>query len=180
MTDKQTPVLTGMRVTLRRVEADDVEMLGAILREPSVARWWPDDLDATATELVTSTTECAFAILVEGAVVGCVQWHEENEPGYRHAGLDIFVASAHQGQGLGPEALRLAARHLFEARGHHRLVIDPRADNNRAIRAYERVGFRSVGVMREYELGSDGVWHDGLLMDLLRDDFVGGPVPDAG
>ena len=180
MTGEQTPVLTGRRVTVRPVEAADLETLAAILREPSVARWWPDDPDDTARELVTSTDSCTCAILLEGTVVGCVQWYEENEPGCRHAALDMFVATAHQGRGLGPEALRLAARHLFAARGHHRLVIDPRVDNGRAIRAYERVGFRPVGVMREYERGSDGVWHDGLLMDLLRDELDDEPVPDAG
>ena len=67
--------------------------------------------------------------------------------------------------GLGPEAIRLAARCLFEVRGHHRLTIDPAAENLRAIHAYERVGFRPVGVMRQYERGRDGTWHDGLLMD---------------
>jgi aminoglycoside 6'-N-acetyltransferase len=59
------------------------------------------------------------------------------------------------------------ARWLIEARGHHRLTIDPAAGNARAIRAYERVGFRPVGVMRRYEGDLDGTWHDGLLMDLL-------------
>jgi aminoglycoside 6'-N-acetyltransferase len=73
--------------------------------------------------------------------------------------LDIFLAAEFQGQGLGPEALRLAAGDLFAERGHHRLVVDPRADDARAIRAYERVGFRPVGVMRRCELGADGVWH---------------------
>ena len=66
----------------------------------------------------------------------------------------------------------MLARHLFVERGHHRLVIDPRADNRRAIRAYERVGFRRVGVMRSYERGADGAWHDGLLMDMLRGELV--------
>ncbi len=63
------------------------------------------------------------------------------------------------------------ARYLFEERGHHRLTIDPAADNEAAIRAYERVGFRPVGIMREYERGPNGIWHDGMLMDLLREDF---------
>jgi aminoglycoside 6'-N-acetyltransferase len=64
------------------------------------------------------------------------------------------------------------AAYLFDVRGHHRLTIDPAADNRRAIRAYEKVGFRLVGVMRRYELGADGHFHDGLLMDLLRDDLA--------
>jgi aminoglycoside 6'-N-acetyltransferase len=33
------------------------------------------------------------------------------------------------------------------------------------------VGFRPVGVMRRYERGPDGSWHDGLLMDLLPEDL---------
>ena len=51
------------------------------------------------------------------------------------------------------------------------LTIDPAAHNEAAIRAYERVGFVPVGIMRRYERGPDGTWHDGLLMDMLREDF---------
>lgn len=65
----------------------------------------------------------------------------------------------------------MLARHLFDDRRHHRLVIDPAAANTRAIRAYERVGFRAVGVMRAYERGADGTWHDNLLMDMLADEL---------
>lgn len=45
---------------------------------------------------------------------------------------------------------------------------DPAAANSRAIRCYTSVVFRPVGVMRQYERGGDGRFHDGLLMDLLR------------
>jgi aminoglycoside 6'-N-acetyltransferase len=72
---------------------------------------------------------------------------------------------------VGREALTLLARHLFEERGHHRLVIDPAASNARAIRAYEAVGFKPVGVMRLYERGPERTFHDGLLMDLLPDEL---------
>jgi RimJ/RimL family protein N-acetyltransferase len=91
----------------------------------------------------------------------------EDTPDYRHAGIDLFLASDHQGRGLGPEEIHLVAPYLFEVRGHHRLTIDPAAENLRAIHAYERVGFRPGGIMRQYERGRDGTWHDGLLMDLL-------------
>jgi aminoglycoside 6'-N-acetyltransferase len=46
-------------------------------------------------------------------------------------------------------------------------VIDPAADNAAAIACYRKVGFRPVGIMRQYERGPEGEWHDGLLMDLL-------------
>ena len=51
-------------------------------------------------------------------------------------------------------------------------MIDPAADNSAAIRSYAKVGFRPVGVMRRYELGLDGSWHDGLLMDLLANELI--------
>ena len=54
-------------------------------------------------------------------------------------------------------------------RGHHRLVIDPAADNEPAIRCYTAVGFRPVGVLRRYVDGAG--WHDGLLMDLLAEEL---------
>jgi aminoglycoside 6'-N-acetyltransferase len=90
---------------------------------------------------------------------------------YRHANIDLYLTTARRGQGIGPEAIRLLARHLIDVRGHHRLTIDPAAANEAAIHAYEKVGFRPVGVMRSYERGPEGTWHDGLLMELLADEL---------
>ena len=78
-----------------------------------------------------------------------------------------MLASGGQDRGLGSDAVRTVARWLLDVRGHHRLTIDPAASNERAIRACSRVGFRPVGVMRNYERARDRTWHDGLLMDLL-------------
>jgi len=91
---------------------------------------------------------------------------------YRHAGIDIYLGSRFQGRGAGREAVALLARYLFEQRGHHRITIDPATANAQAIRSYTKVGFQPVGVMRQYERGDDGHFHDGLLMDLLRDDLA--------
>ena len=91
---------------------------------------------------------------------------------YRHGSIDIVLAAAGQDRGLGSDALRAVCRWLFEARGHHRITIDPAAHNARAIRAYERVGFKPVGILRQYEGSRDGTWHDGLLMDLLAGELL--------
>lgn len=99
-----------------------------------------------------------------------IEFHKENTPDFRHAGIDLFLDPQVHGRGLGGEAIALVARHLFEARGHHRLTIDPALANDRAIRCYEKVGFRRVGVMRSYWRDPDGVWRDGLLVEALRTD----------
>jgi aminoglycoside 6'-N-acetyltransferase len=164
-------VLRGERVLLRPGRHEDVARLVEIRNEPGVTRWWGSvDIEEEITEEFIDS-ENAFVIEVEGEVVGAIQYHEENEPMYRHAGMDIYLTASRHGQGLGTEALRVLARYLFEERGHHRLTIDPAADNAGAIRAYEKLGFRRVGIMRKYERGPDGVWHDGLLMDMLKEEF---------
>ena len=89
-----------------------------------------------------------------------------------HAAIDLFLATAAQGRGLGPEAVRLIATWLVDVRGHHRLTIDPAAHNVAAIRAYRKVGFSPVGTLRAYERGPEGEWHDGLLMEMLAGDLV--------
>jgi aminoglycoside 6'-N-acetyltransferase len=164
-------VLRGKRVLLRPGCPEDADRLFQIRNEPGVARWWGNvDIEEEISEEFIEADD-GFVIEADGEVVGAIQYHEENEPMYRHAGMDIYLTPSRHGQGLGPEAIRLLANYLFEKRGHHRLTIDPAADNTAAIRAYERVGFRRVGIMRKYERGPDGVWHDGLLMDMLKEEF---------
>jgi aminoglycoside 6'-N-acetyltransferase len=165
--------LRGERVRLRPLNADDVPTVAAIQAEPAVASRWGDPDEADLNAKASGTDECtAFSIELDGEIVGLIQYHEEDDPMYRHAGIDLFLSERVHGQGLGTDAVRTMARHLIRDRGHHRLVIDPAADNVAAIRAYEKAGFRRVGVMRQYERVPGGDWHDGLLMDLLADELT--------
>jgi aminoglycoside 6'-N-acetyltransferase len=154
---------------LRPLAAADAAELRRILLTPEVARWWdvPDDGfpltdDPDATRLVVE---------VDGAVAGMIQFAEELEPKYRHASIDLFLDPALHGRGIGTEAVRQVVRLLTGERGHHRITIDPAAANTAAIRAYEKAGFRPVGIMRSYERDVGGAgWHDGLLMELVAGD----------
>jgi len=165
-------VLVGERLRLRPVRASDAGALRAVFADPTVERWWGDPEKRLAESLHPDADGSCFVIEVGQEAAGFIQCYEEPDPDYRHASIDIAVRAAWQGQGVGPEAIRVLAHHLFAARGHHRLTIDPAAANQRAIAAYRRVGFVPVGVMRRYERsGGDGTWHDGLLMDLLSEEF---------
>ena len=128
-------------------------------------RWWDAPDECFPWDEPDSTR---LTIVVDGAVAGLIQYSEEPEPRYRHAEIDLFLDPALHGRGIGSEAVRRVVRLLFEQRGHHRVTIDPAAANTAAIRAYEKAGFKRVGVMRrsERDVGGDG-WHDALLMELL-------------
>jgi aminoglycoside 6'-N-acetyltransferase len=152
-------------IELRPLTEQHVAELLRIHATPEVARWWdPPDDDFPLADDPDSTR---FTIVVDGAVAGMIQYGEEDDPKYRHAGIDLFVDPALHGRGVGPGAIRQVVEMLLE-RGHHRITIDPAVENAAAIRAYEKVGFTRVGVMRRYERDADGDgWHDGLLMELL-------------
>ncbi len=151
---------------------DVVERVAEIQAEPGVARWWglPDEAQLRR-QAEGVEDEKAFAIETDGQLVGLIQYYEENEPDFRYAGIDVFLTERVHGLGLGTDAVRTLARYLIHERGHHRLTIDPAAENAVAIRTYEKVGFRAVGIMREYWRSPDGTWRDGLLMDLLAREF---------
>jgi aminoglycoside 6'-N-acetyltransferase len=161
--------LRGEQVLLRPVTQADVAELRRIHATPAVARWWDRPEDDFPWEEPEVTP---LVIEVGGAVAGLIQFGEELEPRYRHASVDIFLDPALHGRGLGTEAIVVLARHLTRERGHHRVTIDPSAANAAAIRAYEKAGFRAVGVMRRYERDvPTGEWRDGLLMDLLAEEL---------
>jgi aminoglycoside 6'-N-acetyltransferase len=168
------PTLRGALVTLRPATADDIPELVRIRNEPEVRRRWRggDDMVAEVTRDLEDPDSETYAVEVDGRVAGAIQYSEEGEPDYRHAGIDIYLDPSVHRRGVGTDAVRTLARHLIDDHGHHRLSIDPAADNAAAIRCYEKVGFRPVGILRQYERDEDGSWHDGLLMDLLADELT--------
>ena len=169
------PTLGGERLRLRPLTESDVSAVEVMLAEPEVARWWGrHDSARIRRELIDDPEWAVLAVEFEGLFAGIVTYGEEDDPMYRSASVDITLAEGFRDRGLGREAIGLLARWLHDERGHHRLTIDPAAANARAIRAYEAVGFRRVGVLRRYELGLDGAWRDGLLMDLLLPDELQG------
>ena len=169
------PPLSGPRVMLRALTRDDAPALLALLREPRVAEWWQAyDEAKLERDFYDPAGGFTYTVTVEGELAGIVQFHEELHPDYESAGIDITLGDTYQDRGLGTETLRVLIAYLLDERGHHRITIDPAADNPRAIRTYEKVGFKPVGIMRAYERRTDGLWYDGLLMDLLADEFVRG------
>jgi aminoglycoside 6'-N-acetyltransferase len=164
--------LHGAHVTLRPAQDTDAEPLTHILSLPEVTRWWPRYDHARVRDvLVESTDMTVYVIALESRVIGSVQYVEEPARDYRHASLDLFLDPDEHGKGLATDAVRTLVRHLIYDRGHHRVAVYPAVDNEPAIRTFSRVGFRSVGVMRQYERALDGTWQDCLLMDLLEEDL---------
>lgn len=164
------PALHGRLVMLRPTVAADAPTLLAILDQPDVAQWWR----RAEWERLDEGDTVNFTIVLDGALVGCIHYSEETDPDYFSVALDIFVSADVHGCGVGSDAMRTLVVWLIDVRGHHRLTVDPAAANARAIHVYEKLGFRPVGTMRQYERAACGSWRDGLLMELLAAEFLRG------
>lgn len=161
--------LIGERIRLRSTVRDDGPALIAIRRTDEVRRRWRGaDFESEFAEDIDDDEVFRLTIEASGKVIGLIQFAEESDADYRHASLDIYVDPAVHRRGYATDAIEMLVDHLFDDRGHHRLTIDPAADNFAAIDCYASVGFVPVGVMRCYERRADGSWSDGLLMDMLK------------
>jgi aminoglycoside 6'-N-acetyltransferase len=159
--------LTTPRLTLRPATRDDLPTLIRVIQAPGAAEWWGE------YEGQEDDTELLSGLIIElrDQPIGWLGYEEERSAKFPSVGLDIMLDPAHHGNGYGPEALRAVIDHFIAAKGHHRFTIDPSATNARAIRAYEKTGFRPIGIAREYERLQPGTKSDALLMDLLARDL---------
>jgi len=168
----ELPTIQGSVVVLRPPEADELSRLAAELAaDPEANPWWGMDA-RTITEWFDDPDYHVLVVETQGRAAGVIAFEEQLDPSYHAAGIDIGLIAGNVGRGVGTDALKTLAGWLLGERGHHRLTIDPAADNDRAIHVYGKIGFKPIGIARNYELGADGTWHDNLLMDMLVDDLV--------
>jgi len=159
--------LRGEQLVLRPIAPGDEGPLKRILATPEVAEWWGPEPPGFPFDDEPQSPR--FAIVVDNEVAGLIQFTDEKEPDYRHAAIDLYLDPALHNRGLGTDAVCTLVRHLLSEHGHHRVTIDPAVENKAAVRAYEKAGFRPVGVMRLAErVAATGRWRDSLFMELVR------------
>ena len=110
-----------------------------------------------------------YAIVVDGEVAGMIQWGDGSDDEHtRHAYIDIFVGDSFAGRGIGTEAIKQLTRMLHTEHGYHRFTLDPAIENEPGIRAYEKAGFRRIGItVGSYREHQSGRWRDELMMELV-------------
>lgn len=167
-------VLHGTDVVLRTVEDGDVPALVDLAATPKVARWW---LPVEGDTLPRARPDGhAFTVLLDGARAGIIEYAEAVDARHRRADVDLFLDPRLHGRGLGGDAVRTLARHLFDTQGHHRIAAEPAVANASAIRCLEKVGFRRCGVLRRHERNwQTGGYRDAVLLDLLAEDLTSPP-----
>lgn len=110
-----------------------------------------------------------FVALIEDSVVGWCDISPFNRPVFAHAGvLGMGVIAQYRGHGIG-KALIHDALEKAKAIGLTRIELDVREENHRAIKFYEKYGFKFKGLKRN-ATRIDGQYSNDLIMALLFDD----------
>ena len=173
----------GLSIRLMRDEPQDYELMAKWLTDERVLEFAYGRDKPFGVDRVLAR----FRPRVRGEdeVVPCILGHNDIPVGYMQYypvsagreygieavtgvfGVDLFIGEPDLwDRGIGAQALGMLVRHLFSALGAVRVVIDPLVTNERAIRCYEKSGFKKVKVLARHEL------HEGKLRDawlMVRD-----------
>ncbi|KIP51471.1 GNAT family N-acetyltransferase [Leucobacter komagatae] len=166
--------IAGPLVSLRAPGADDLEPLFEILQEPEVALWWVGYTRERVQDEFIEAPETTRIIEVEGECAGALYVLRGEDPEYPTTVMHLFLGTRFRGRRIGEETLALAIRHEF-AHGISRVTLDPNENNDGAIRSYERLGFKRIGVLRDYQVRPGGALEGAMFLDLTKRDFPDGP-----
>lgn len=174
-------MLRGKKTSIRSIEEDDLDALYHWYNDQEVNLWssgaWPLNTllskDQIAAKFFDGPPDTyRYAILNEqDSLIGSIGFKELNVPGQSATLYIVIGDKTYWGKGYGTDALITLSRFLFTQWNFHRLSLDTWAENIRAIKAYEKVGFIVEGRQRQarFILGN---YHDAILMGLLRDEFL--------
>jgi RimJ/RimL family protein N-acetyltransferase len=171
ITDDLVALKNGRTVRLATYRSEDKEALVTMYASmsPEAVKWGLPPYDRARIEYWTSdlTNNITLLARLDERVVGHLRLF--NIPFARRKGIGelfIYVHQEFQNLGLGTLMVRKAIA-LAKERGFHRIGLTVVADNKRAIKVYEKVGFKKEGIARETFYGDDHRYHDEVEMGLL-------------
>jgi diamine N-acetyltransferase len=175
------PLVHGERTWLRPMEARDLPAYVAAMNDAEVGGWagfkWPMSIDQAAEWLKHVNEESqrqrgfffTICALGDDRFIGTT-WLKDVNLVDGNAELAIVMDRDHIGSGWGTDAQVALLDFAFHNVGLVRVHLTAYVDNRRAIRSYEKLGFRLEGVMRQSWRGPRGL-SDNVLMAILRDEW---------
>ncbi len=173
--------LIGQIVTLiPMVESDKTDFFILATQSEGSSFWYDDTQKSTLTKEVFFRDwtdeyfdqtdihggQC-FWIVVKDRRIGQVNYNQIDIQNLKTE-LDIIIGSASDmGKGYGSDALRTLSNYLLSELQLHKVWIEARASNPRAISAYTNAGFQQEAILKD-EYFFDGSFVDGVRMVLFK------------
>jgi RimJ/RimL family protein N-acetyltransferase len=173
--------LTNGRIKIRPIKEEDKYIVKKWLSDPEVLQFYegrdrPFTLEMVEEKFVKGSPESARCIIVfEDREIGYLQYYrideeERKKYGYSQSqeviyGTDQFIGeSVLWNQGIGTLMINEVKKYLTETKGADLLVMDPMVWNERAIKCYEKCGYKKIKILPQNEF-HEGIWHDAWLVE---------------
>lgn len=140
-------MVEGRLVRLRPSGERDLDLLAGWFGDPAFVDHWGETpltrQQVAAKYIGRRRPDVESLVVLAGETpIGYAQyWHA----GETEGGIDLILAPRSRGQGYGPDAADALANHLLHDLHWSRVTVDPMASNARAVRAWEKAGFRRIG-----------------------------------
>jgi ribosomal-protein-alanine N-acetyltransferase len=174
-------MLTGTKVRLRAFHTSDRDAFDRIESDPEARQLLEDgipfpptarDSDAFLDKVSANGPIFLFAVerLEDGVFIGTIAGFKVNWKN-RHITVGISLDRSVWGQGCGTDAMKILVGVIFTEMNLHKVKLNVIANNPRAIRSYEKVGFQVDGHLRD-DIFRAGKYFDLIEMSLLRRDWL--------
>jgi len=179
-------LIKGDLVELRAVEPEDLPRYTEWLNDPDV-QWYLARMEPTSLaqeqrwhEALAQDPEARdYAIWYRGEHVGGAGFTDLN---FKDRSGEVRLMIGRKDlwdRGLGADTLRALLRHGFDQLNLHRIRLEVFAEHARAIRCYQKAGFRHERRHRECSF-RHGRYHDMLCMSILEDEYRAASHPRMG
>ena len=166
---------------IRPWQKEDAADLSAALNNPKVLENLRDGLpypytEADALDYITAMLSAdpndtfAFAITVDGKVVGSIGAFRQQNIHSQTAEMGYYVAEPYWGKGVGTEAVRQTCKYVFEHTNILRIFAEPFSFNKGSRRILEKNGFVFEGILRQNAV-KNGRVIDMTMYSLLKEEF---------
>jgi len=174
-------VLEGKLVRLREYHKDDIPTLWKFVNDVEIRKnlisgipypWRFEEEEKWYEEQSAKGDLYNFAIerkedekYIGGCGITKVDWKNSV------ATVGIFLGKKYLSQGYGSDAMRVLVKFIFDQMNIHKVILHAFSFNKRAIRSYEKVGFKVEGNLRK-QIFRDGKYHDEVIMGLLKGELL--------
>jgi aminoglycoside 2''-phosphotransferase len=178
-------IIKSGNIRLRKLEDSDKQLLLKWLTDERILNFWEGKSTKHTLETITEDyyseedIEIIRAIIeYSGYPIGYAHMYKLNEEyleEYEYSGdnkivygIDQFIGEPdYWNKGIGTEFMRLVLNYLTSEKSADSIILDPHVDNLRAIRCYEKVGFKKIKFLPKHEF-HDGEKVDCYLMEYLK------------
>lgn len=148
-----------MKCIIRKWNIADAAQLAEMLNNKNVLNNLRDGLpypytESDAREYITAMLSAdkektfAFAITVDGRVVGSIGVFRCENIHFRTAELGYYIGEPYWGRGLGTSAVKQVCSYIFNNTDIIRIFAEPFAYNTPSCRVLEKAGFQFEGILR--------------------------------